>query len=688
MPDLRAALPTSTAPNLAAKVEKVKGPLSHAELRKYFDTARTQCNDARIDSELSRDYFDNKQLTPREMEVLRTRGQPPIVNNIIQRAVNGILGVVEQGKTDPRALMRNPPDDAPKPSTAPPQQMGQPGQPPQGASPPPAAPLDAGDVASMALRFISDTTHFPAIKMDVLENGLIEGCGAAITEIDGDDVTVTQIRWEEFFYDPYSRRSDFKDARYMGVAKWMYADDLKALYPETADAMARFTSDGVIGGSPDTTWQDRPDTGTPWVDGGRKRCMVVEIYHQTGGRWYRAVLYAADILEYAASPYLDDKGLPSNPIEAWSCYVDRLNNRYGYVKPMRDMQDEVNMRRSKALHEINSRQVQQVDPQAIPVDVNTVRTEAAKPDGVIPSGWQVVPRQDQVANNLQMLAEAKADIERMAPNPAILGRTNADASGRAQQVRQQAGMTELAPILARLANWENRMYTQMWGRARQFWKDPKWIRVTNDSEAPQYVRINEPGPPVPGIDPATNQPAMVPGPPKNHLAQMDVDIVLEDVPDTATLEQEVFAELSQLAKVYGPQAVPFEIILEASSLPEKRKLIDKLKAYQAANAPAQQAAQQLQMAEGQAKVGKTNADALNAHADTLETQANIALKNAQAGLIEVETVTTALAGHLDATKAAQLPPGVTLDGSGAPVHIMPPPQVPPTLTGVGMQPPG
>lgn len=641
------------------------GPLQLKDLKKFFDDARYLTLDARTDSELSRDYYDGYQLTHTERTALINRKQPPVVNNRIQRAIDGIMGVVEQGKSDPRALMRNPPDGAPQP-----QQMGQPqpGQQTMGGNGGP--PLeDAGDIASKTLRFIADASHFHDIEMDGLENGLIEGCGAAIVEFQG-DVVPSQIRWEEFFYDPYSRRHDFKDARYLGVAKWMYSDDVGAMYPDAKSAMDDFASAGILGGLPDVTWEDRPNQGAPWVDSKRKRVMVVEIYHRTGATWYRGVFYCNQILEYGVSPYNDDKGVPTCPIEAWSAYVDRNNNRYGPVKGMRDLQDEINKRRSKAMHEINLRQLQYVSLDAPPVDAELASAEAAKPDGIIPFGLQVIPRNDVVANNMEMLAEAKSEIERMAAAPAILGRQSADASGRAQQVRQQAGLTELARVLGRHRAWKMRLYGQMWNCARQFYTAPKWIRVTDDTNAPQYILINEPAP----IDPMTGQPM---GPPKNHIAMMDADIVIEEVPDTATLEQEVFAELSQLAQVYGPQAVPFEIILEASSLPEKRKLIDKLKAYQAQQAPIQQAQQQMQMAGAQADIQKKQADARKSQAGAAETQSNINLRNAQAGLAEVQTVAAALAAHVEANAAAQLPPGYTLDASGRHVPLQAPPPVAP-----------
>lgn len=688
MTSLRAALPTQTQQPDGGASDKGEpdGPLDLKQLKKRFDDARFLTLEARTDSELSRDYYDGYQLTPGEILALAARSQPKVVNNRVQRAIDGIMGIVEQGESDPRALMRNPPDDdAPAPAPVQPPN----GQPPmQGgaaAQPPPAE--DAGDVATKALRFIADTTHFPVIEMDVLENGLIEGCGAAITEINGTDVMVTQIRWEEFFYDPYSRQHDFKDARYLGVAKWMYSDDVAALYPKAKEDMKAFADNGVLGGLPDVTWEDRPNQGVPWVDGTRKRVMVVEIYHRTGSVWYRCVFFANQILEYGVSPYKDDKDNPACPIEAWSAYVDRHNNRYGLVKSMRDLQDEINKRRSKAMHEINTRQLQYKSMDAPPVSPEIAKREAASPDGMIPFGLEIVPRSDVVANNMEMLAEAKSELDRIAPMPASLGRDAPDASGRAQQVRQQAGMTELSRVLGRHRLWKMRVYAQMWGRARQFWTGPKWVRVTNDTDAPQYIQINEPGPAVPGVDPASGMPTLMPGPPKNNIAKMDVDIVLEEVPDTATLEQEIFAELSQLAQVYGPQAVPFEIILEASSLPDKRKLIEKLKAYQAAQAPIQQAQQQLGMQKMQAETQKMQADAQKSQADagkaqagSAETAANINLRNAQAGLAEVQTVAAAIPAHIAANAAAQLPPGYTLDNNGQHVPLKAPPPKPPVST--------
>ncbi len=79
-----------------------------AKLKKRFDTSRDDMEETRKLSDAARDYFDSKQLTAAQRRVLRLRKQPDVVVNRVRRAVEGILGVVEQGKSDPRAYMRNP----------------------------------------------------------------------------------------------------------------------------------------------------------------------------------------------------------------------------------------------------------------------------------------------------------------------------------------------------------------------------------------------------------------------------------------------------------------------------------------------------------------------------------------------------------------------------------------------------
>lgn len=609
-----------------------KAGVDVAALKKQFSEWQSLTQDGRQENLIEIDYYDGKQLTSGEKLTLSKRGQPDIVINRIRPAVNGVLGVVERGKSEPRAFPRTPKDEG------------------------------AADVATDTLRYIAERNRFDQAKIRCFKDMLVPGTLAAQVLVDSDlQVKIEQIRWEEFAYDPRSRREDFGDARWLAVARWMYADDVKALYPDKADDIDAAVDAGPMGASltADPALGDRPDAAGVWVDKKRRRLLIVEQYYRENG-WKRCVYHTLGVLWEGESPYHDDKGRPCCPIEAQSAYVDRENNRYGIVRDMRDVQDEVNKRRSKALHYLNTRQVQEVSPGSGMGEVDDVRSEAARPDGVLQSGWQVVPQTDQVQGQLELLREAKSEIERLGPNPAILGREGSDASGRALQARQQSGLVEMAILFGGLDDWVLRIYRQCWARVRQFWKAPQFIRVTDDEGAPKFVGLNQPrGAPVQGMDgrpvvdpktgePQETQPKFDPltGQSvfgyKNVLAEMDIDLILDSTPDTANIQQEQFQDLMQLVgsnPTYA-QTVPFEMMLELSTVPHKRDLIDKLKGYreeaQAAQAQAAQEAAAVEKAKVGAQVRKDNSTAeLNeakARNEDLKPRMEFATAVAEAGM--------------------------------------------------------
>lgn len=623
-----------------ADTEGPKAP-EIAELRSMYRDAMDLTEFARRQAEIDDDYYNGNQLTREEKAELAKRGQPDIVINRVRPAVNGTLGVLKQGATDPRAYPRTPKDE------------------------------DSADVASKVLQFIADKNRFDDLKISVARDYLIRGTCAAIVEADEDlQITMQEIAAEEFFADPRSRREDFSDARYMGVAKWQYADDVVAMYPDAKrDVEGSLTDSGAL---IDDLNRDRPQDASStvsWVDKKKRRVMVVEMYHREGSEWRRCVFHSGGTLAYGVSPYVDDKKRPCNPIVAQSCYIDRDNNRYGIVRDMRGPQDEINKRRSKLLHLINASQIQAVDPSAVEVDSGTARKEAARPDGVIPYGWQKVPTTDMAAGQANLLVEAKMEIERIGPNPAVLGREGENASGRANLVRQQAGLTEQAIVYGGVEIWELRVYEQMWNRARQFWTAPQYVRVTDDEGAPQFVGINQPkGQPM--QDPNTGE--MVEGPPiidpntgasvlgyNNSLAEMDVDIILDTTPNTANVAQEQFAVMAELAKVYGPQAVPFELMVSLSSLPGKREIMDKMKSKADESGQAQQQVVQLQQQMVELEAQLKQAEIANKQANTELTQAKTetemhraALGDRQQNLSEFNAQMMAEKAQFDAMNAA------------------------------------
>jgi hypothetical protein len=266
------------------------------------------------------------------------------------------------------------------------------------------------------------------------------------------------------------------------------------------------------------------------------------------------------------------------------------------------------------------------------VDADVARREAARPDGVIPYGWGLAPNTVEFQGNMEMMAEAKSEIERMGPSPAVLGRNEHDDSGRALLARQQSGLIELGNLYGALEDWELGIYRQCWARAKQFWKAPQFIRVTDDENAPKFVGLN-----MPVQDGMGNVLGY-----KNSVAEMDVDIEIDATTDVANIASEQFSEIVELVKispVYQQQA-PLSMLIQLSTIPHKRAILDQIKEaaqqQQAAQAQAQQVAQAAEaakIAETQARTGLHQATGFAKVTDSL-TYAHTAHADTVAGGVE------------------------------------------------------
>lgn len=576
---------------------------------KFEESEEASWNERQL-CERDRDYKDGKQLTEEERSTLQKRGQPPVVFNRIRRKINYLLGLERQSRKDPKAFPRNPQDEA------------------------------AAQAVTDSLRYVSESENFDDKRSEAWENLLVEGTGALMVGIKQDRYgltpELTHIPWDRFFYDPHSRRHDFSDARYMGIVTWYDVEEAKALWPDAKSAITQTMENTHY----TDTYDDRPKYKV-WSDRKRARVRVIEIYCRKGREWYRGVLTQAGFLEkYAPSPYFDEEGQPDNPIKAISLYVDRDNNRYGDVRDLIDPQDEINKRRSKGLHLISMRQVR-VGPDAT-MDAEDIRREVTRPDGVIMSGdFEVLNTNDMAAQNLNLLQEAKAEIDLLGANAALSGKNENDMSGRAILAQQQGGMVEVALHFDRLRYLTLQTYRAIWARCRQTWEGERWVRVTDDERNMRFVGINQPitagqalqeriesdkqaqqrlaGDPM-----AMQRVAMFLQSPeaaqvvevRNVPAETDVDIVIDEGMDTPTIQAEQWSELVKLAST-GMVPISPDLLIEASQLRDKEKLLEKM---QQPNPEAEQA-QQIAMAKETAEIEKVQSEALENRANALRNEA-------------------------------------------------------------------
>jgi hypothetical protein len=578
--------------------------------KRLFEDARDGNDQARSESLIDRDYWDGYHYTEEERKALEARKQPTTYYNEVRVAIRGLVGVWEQGETDPRAYPREPGDE------------------------------DAADVASKVLRYVKDYSDWQEKRSYCALSYFVEGTAAVLVDVDDNGrVQISRIGFEEFFNDPRSRALDFSDARYMGCAKWRFADELAADYPHIKDSISGAMDGGAFGAGGDS-FDDRPaGVATGWVDQRMRRVFVVEMYHKENGKWHRCLFWGGGVIEASISPFQDSNGKPTCPIKARSCYIDRENQRYGEVRDLRSPQDAINKRESKLLHLANSRQVQATDPDiAMATDPDQVRREAARPDGVLPPGWGIVPTTDMSSGQAMLLQSARGFMQRIGQNPGVLAAQSASASGRAQQMRQAAGMTDSAMTLGGLARFELTVFRACWERCKQFWTAPDYIRVTGDEQAAEFVGINQPqmGQQPQIVADAYGMPQMAMVPVvlgyKNALAEMNVDIEIDSVPDTANLAAEQFQALVDLARS-GVQLPPKALIM-ASSLPDKRKVLEQMEQPDPMQEMQGQMAQvmaQLEQMQRQADIEKTQSETAENLAQAEAIGANLQLRAFDAG---------------------------------------------------------
>lgn len=486
-------------------------------------------------------YYHAKQWTDAEVKALKRRKQPVTTKNRIKRKVDFLVGTEQRLRRDPKCYPRNPNAEA------------------------------AAHVATAGLRFVEDVNQWQAIASECARDALIRGVGcqwAGVKMVKGQpEISKHHVPADRFFYDPRSERWDFSDARFLGEHQWLDIAEAREMLPYAADLIEQL-ADASMSGSLSALPQefDKQKNWHPWVDHRQRRLRLISIWYKHNGQWMYDYLVGPVSLcpegqHDCLSPYMDEDGNTVHPYEPWSPYVDERGDRYGVVRDMIPVQDEINKRSSKALHAITVRQTK--SEKGAVEDIDKMKAELAKPDGHVEYNkgfvFDVIEQNTLIQGNLELLQEAKAEIENLGPNPGLIGRGVEQQSGRAILAQQNSGMTELSPVFERMREWKLKCYRRDWNLMKQFWTGERWVRITADPQAVQFLAVNKLV-----EDPITGQVYQ-----ENSIIDMDVDVVLDEGPDTVTMREELMEQLSQL----GPEAVPAKVFIELSNINEKDRVI-------------------------------------------------------------------------------------------------------------------
>lgn len=528
----------------------------------------------------ARRYYHGAQWTDKQIKALNDRKQPVVTYNRVGRKISALVGLLERQRMDPRGFPRTPKHE------------------------------EGAELATAVLRYICDQQDWPAKSPLAGLNGAVDGIGGVELMLEQGDQGDIEVGFDVFdpagfFYDPRSMKFDFSDARYMGVGKWADLEATIEMFPDKEDELRASLEQG-------SELTSNPDSDNKWyIDGEQgKRIRIVDHWYVKGGEWRYCVYTGSTVLAEGVSPFKDEKKRTICKYIAFSANVDHEGDRYGFVRNMRSSQDEINQRRSKGLHVLNSRRI--FIKKGSGEDVEKIRKEMARPDGVV-EYYDEAPVPDdgakgqELQGQLAFLEDAKNEIENYGFNPALIGQGVDKMSGRAMQIQQQAGIAELGPYMLAYKGWKLRVYRALWCAARDHWTGERWIRVTDDEQVAQFIGINQVG-----IDPNTGLPALI-----NAIGSLDVDIIIDEGPDTINMQADAYDTLTVMAQ--KGQAIPPELLLELSPITgsiKKRALETLQKAKEEAGQP-----NPIQVAGAEAELADKRAGAMLKEAQAMKATA-------------------------------------------------------------------
>jgi hypothetical protein len=570
-----------TAGNVAGPVEPDKTgywPLSRLK-RAYLDYVGSK-RDEILEQQDARRYRHGSQYTDEQTAVYNKRKQPIVTYNRIAPKVNGVVGLIEKLRQAPKAYPRTPKEEA------------------------------GADLATAVVRYVVDEQQFKTLSPFCGQDAAVDGLsGIELVLEQGDqgdpEVGLVKVEGDDFFYDPRSFDLDFGDVRYIGVAKWLDLEMAIEMFPDKEQDIR----DSVESGSDLTTNSDRENK---WYisDGDIKRVRVVDHWYQMKGDWYYCVYTGSVKLAEGKSYFTDEKGKTFCKFVMFSANVDQDGDRYGFVRQFKSVQDEINQRRSKSLHILNSRRILAEDGAFD--DIEKTRLEAIRPDGVVihnkgfEASFDDGIKMQETEAQLKFLQEAKEELDSYGPTLSLVGDIGANLSGRAISLQQQAGIAQLGPFMVSYRAWKLRVYRAIWNAVRQHWKSERWIRVTDDENSVNFVGLNQVG-----TNPMTGMPTMV-----NQISALDVDIIMEEGPDTINMMADTWEALSALAQ--NGAEIPPAILLELApgiDATTRKRLIDKMSQPD----PMQEQAKQLELQTAAAKVQDTQAATGLKKAQTIDT---------------------------------------------------------------------
>jgi len=526
-------------------------------------------------------YEEGDQLDGAMLAALAERGQPPVIENMIRPQRKVFISRYMKMRLKAAFMGRN-----------------------QGMDEAHAFMLNDLN------RAVDQENAFPREESMAAKDAFIGGIGwiERYQEIGRDGWPRIVARRENPFVmwrDPFGRRLDLADYRYVIRSKWVDIDEAVAAMPDKRMELLNCVSSG--GGSVhrqgllDPSWEQQNEFG--FVDAQRKRIRLFEVWYrrreqrmatitpdgvrvtldflgereaakvirQSGfvpesvivDQMWLGIYCGMSLLHHDRSPYIHN-GFPFTQY-LWDLKND--GSAVGWIsEDMMSLQDALNKRQSKALHLLNNKQLIIAD-NATEMNDEELATAVASPDGIIrlTSGRNVGDvlqilgntemGQSQMAmygHNKQAFGETggRSEVaEGIAPGDVRsdrgLARLEANASGMDSEVFENVKLSRKSGLLVQTA------------MIQQFYYEEMVFQITEDEESVKVFQLTKDD--------------------FRALRKYMVNLVMIEEPDYTTSRQQqidsLFQTLPQILQFGGPWA---NILIGMTTLRDKEKIMEQV----------------------------------------------------------------------------------------------------------------
>ncbi|EMO8322435.1 portal protein, partial [Escherichia coli] len=603
-------------------------------------------------------YYDGDQLPPEVLQVLKDRGQPMTIHNLIAPTVDGVLGMEAKTRTDLLVISDDPDDETEKLAEAINAEF--------------ADACRLGNMNKARSDAYAEQIKAGLSWVEVRRN----------SDPFGPEFKVSTVSRNEVFWDWLSREADLSDCRWLMRRRWMDTDEAKATFPGMAqvidyaiDDWRGFVDTTVTEGQPSplmSAWEEYQSWDrqqNEWLQCERRRVLLQVVYYRTFERLPvielsngRVVAFDKNNLMHAVAVasgrvqvrvgrvsrireawFVGPHFIVDRPCSApqgmfplvpfWGYRKDKTGEPYGLISRAIPAQDEVNFRRIKLTWLLQAKRVI-MDEDATQLSDNELMEQIERPDGIIKlnparknqksvadvfrveQDFQVASQQFQVMQESEKLIQ-----DTMGVYSAFLGQDSNASSGVAISNLVEQGATTLAEI-----NDNYQFACQQVGRLLLAYllddlkkrRNHAVVINRDDRQRRQTIVLNAEG---------DN------GELTNDISRLNTHIALAPVQQTPAFKAQLAQRMSEVIQGLPPQvqAVVLDLWVNLLDVPQKQEFVERIRAAlgtpkspdemtpEEQEAAAQQQAleqqqAELQMREMTGRVAKLEAEAARARA--------------------------------------------------------------------------